>query len=68
MILLNGKSYNLSEDLILDNGAVPLTWWTEKQNFGDLLSPYLVGKITSQPLKPVPLKPGFSQRLGILHY
>lgn len=29
---------------------VPVHWWTHKPNFGDLLAPWLVGKITGRPV------------------
>ncbi len=65
MQVLNGKSYTISDDLVHDNGTIPLTWWTVTPNFGDLLSPYLIQKLTSRPVKSVPLKPGISRKFGI---
>ena len=26
-------------------GTIPLYWWTDNKNFGDALSPYIVGQI-----------------------
>lgn len=54
-------NYKLAKDIILKDGAIPLTWWTNTINFGDLLSPYLVEKLTSTPVKLVPLIPGFQR-------
>jgi pyruvyltransferase len=33
---------------ITENGMVPVHWWTHAKNFGDLLSPWLVRKITGR--------------------
>lgn len=55
----NSVSVPLAESLLLDDGAIPLTWWTVTPNFGDLLSPYLVGKLSSRPVKFVRLKTAF---------
>lgn len=33
-------------DLIQNDGKVPVQWWTIADNFGDLLSPWLVSKMT----------------------
>lgn len=54
-------NYTLSKNIVLDNKAIPLTWWTVTPNFGDLLSPYLVEKMTSNPVKLVNLKTGHSR-------
>lgn len=32
-----------------DGGTIPVFWWTDAPNFGDLLSPWLIEKITSKP-------------------
>jgi pyruvyltransferase len=42
--------YDLSPDLIVNEGSVPLTWWINQPNFGDLLSPWLVEKMTKMPV------------------
>lgn len=34
------------KNLILEDGKVPLTWFTYKSNFGDLLSPWLMKQMT----------------------
>jgi pyruvyltransferase len=47
----------------VDN-TIPLTWWNVTPNFGDLLSPYLIKKITSKQVKLVALRPGF--KLGFI--
>jgi pyruvyltransferase len=46
-------SFIKSSKLVLENGAIPLTWWANTPNFGDLLSPYLVKKLTSLPVSLV---------------
>lgn len=45
----------VASDLVLDHGAIPLTWWTVTPNFGDLLSPFLVQRLTNKPVKLVHL-------------
>jgi pyruvyltransferase len=47
--------FKLAPDLVLVDGAIPLTWWTITPNFGDLLSPYLVNKLTGKPTTLVQL-------------
>jgi pyruvyltransferase len=37
--------------LILDNGRVPVRWWVKADNFGDLLSPWLVSKMTGREVR-----------------
>jgi pyruvyltransferase len=59
-------SFIKSSKLVLDNGAIPLTWWTNTPNFGDLLSPYLVKKMTSLPVRLVGPKASGMQRLNPL--
>ncbi|MCW2766668.1 MAG: hypothetical protein JWO11_2627 [Nocardioides sp.] len=34
--------------LILDDGRVPVRWWVRADNFGDLLSPWLIAKMTGR--------------------
>jgi pyruvyltransferase len=34
--------------LLLDNGSVPLRWWCKADNFGDLMSPWLISKMTGR--------------------
>src|SRR5262245_9977925 len=34
--------------LILDDGKVPVRWFVKADNFGDLLSPWLIGKMTGR--------------------
>ncbi len=43
-------SYRPADDLPLVDGRVPLVWWTDTPNFGDLLSPWLVGRIARRPV------------------
>ncbi len=38
--------YRLGAVITRDDGAVPLRWWVHAVNFGDLLSPWLVAKMT----------------------
>lgn len=52
------NNYLPSDNIILEDGAIPLTWWSVAPNFGDLLSPFLVSRITSKPVKFVHLRPG----------
>ena len=47
--------FTASNNLVLDQGAIPLTWWTVTPNFGDLLSPFLVEKMTGKPVTLVKL-------------
>ncbi|MEW9797074.1 polysaccharide pyruvyl transferase family protein [Alteromonas sp. CYL-A6] len=39
------------ENLLLEDGEVPLTYWVVNPNFGDLLSPWLFTKLTGKPTK-----------------
>jgi pyruvyltransferase len=55
--------YKLSKDIILEDGAIPLTWWNLTPNFGDLLSPYLINKLTSKPVKLVHLNAGYKRNI-----
>lgn len=40
------------KNLILEDGKVPLIWWTIAVNFGDLLSPWLIRKMTGHDVVP----------------
>lgn len=42
------QEYRVSDDLILEDGKVPVVWWEIATNFGDLLSPWLVSKMTGR--------------------
>lgn len=42
--------YRLATDALLVDDHIPLVWWTHTANFGDLLSPWLVGLLTSRPV------------------
>lgn len=55
--------YKLAPDLVLIDGAIPLTWWTVTKNFGDLLSPYLIEKLTGKPVKLVQLGSPIHRRI-----
>lgn len=59
---LYGKKYKLSDSLVLKDGKIPLSYWTMEPNFGDLLSPYLINKLTELPVKHVFLRPGIKKR------
>ncbi|MDM7831055.1 polysaccharide pyruvyl transferase family protein [Cellulomonas edaphi] len=38
-----------SEDMVLrEDGSIPLVWWDNHVNFGDLLSPWLLAKMTGR--------------------
>ena len=41
------SEYEVGEVLEQD-GALPLTWWVRAPNFGDLLSPWLIGRMTGR--------------------
>ncbi|MDA3953912.1 MAG: polysaccharide pyruvyl transferase family protein [Bacteroidales bacterium] len=56
MIKIHDKQYKTSSNIILDDGKIPLTFWKVKPNFGDLLSPYLIEKLSSKEIKYVHLK------------
>lgn len=36
-------------NVIQSNGSVPVAWWDNTENFGDLLSPWLIEQMTSMP-------------------
>jgi pyruvyltransferase len=44
------EQYRPATDLPLIEGRVPLIWWTDTPNFGDLLSPWLVGRVAERPV------------------
>lgn len=52
--------YRLNEEkLVLNsNNEVPLTYWKNTPNFGDLLSPYIFSKLTKRKVSTVNIKPG----------
>lgn len=56
--------FTANNSLITSNSAVPLTYWVNTPNFGDLLSPYLVSKLTSLPVKLVETKKGGFSKLN----
>lgn len=43
-------SYRPATDLPLHDGRIPLIWWTDTPNYGDLLSPWLVGRVAQRPV------------------
>lgn len=40
--------------MILSNGKIPMRWWSYTKNFGDLLGPWLVEKMTGKEVVWVP--------------
>jgi pyruvyltransferase len=47
-------------DVALVDGRVPLIWWTDTANYGDLLSPWLVGRVARRGVVYAPTrKPSF---------
>jgi pyruvyltransferase len=61
------SSFEAAADLVLVDGAIPLTWWTYAPNIGDLLSPYLVRAMTGLPVKLIdnyPKVPGVGHRIA----
>ena len=65
---INGKNYSAASNLILKDGAIPLTWWSSTPNFGDLLSPYLVEKISGLPVSLVHLKPAPNKKVLMKYF
>lgn len=55
-----GELFSVSENNILtdSDGKVPLTYWTNTPNFGDLLSPYIISKLSKRDVSLVNIKPG----------
>lgn len=52
-----------SEKLLLDADKIPLTYWVQAPNFGDLLSPWLFTKLTGKATKLVRVGPGPDKEL-----
>jgi pyruvyltransferase len=65
MKFLNGTTYFKSKNIVLVDDAIPLTYWTVTPNFGDLLSPYLVEKITGTAIKSTPISPGHKRKFSL---
>lgn len=42
------SEYRITDLLLTEDGEVPLTWFTYKTNFGDLMSPWLLEKMTNR--------------------
>lgn len=38
--------YEVNDNIVTKDGSIPVFWWTDAPNFGDLLSPWLVRKMT----------------------
>lgn len=47
------REYDVDTTL-LDEGRLPLLWWTLAPNFGDLLSPWLASRMTGRPVVYAP--------------
>lgn len=62
MVRLYGGEYTTRNDIVLKDGAIPLTYWVVETNFGDLLSPWLVEKLTGLPVRLVKIKPGHDRK------
>ena len=45
-----------STDVALVDERIPLIWWTDTANYGDLLSPYLVGRISQRAVVLAPAR------------
>lgn len=56
-------NYKLAKNIVWEDDAIPLTWWDLTPNIGDLLSPYLIKKLTSSKVKLVPLIPGYKRNI-----
>ena len=50
------ESYRPADGLPLVDGRIPLVWWTDTANYGDLLSPWLVGRVAQRPVVFAPPK------------
>lgn len=44
------QAYKPNQNIITEDGVIPLTYWINTENFGDLLSPWLYQKITGLPV------------------
>ena len=55
------ERFEVRDDLLLrPDGSVPLIWWTNHVNFGDLLSPWLLAKMTGRKVSlPEPGEPSY---------
>lgn len=42
--------YRVRAKAVSSEGSIPLRWWTNTPNFGDLLSPWLVSRMTGRPV------------------
>ncbi|GAA2105379.1 polysaccharide pyruvyl transferase family protein [Brevibacterium salitolerans] len=40
--------------MLLADGSIPMRWWGYERNFGDLLGPWLVSRMTDKPIRWVP--------------
>jgi pyruvyltransferase len=43
--------YRVRDKVLDQNGAIPLVWWTHAPNFGDVLSPWLVRRMTGRTVE-----------------
>lgn len=58
MLLFDRTKYSPADNIVLSEGEIPLTWWNVTPNFGDLLSPYLIEKLTGKNAHLVDNRPG----------
>lgn len=49
-------SYGPAENVSLVDGYIPLVWWTHTPNYGDLLSPWIIGQLAGRPVTYAPPK------------
>lgn len=68
MQFLDGTTYKISDSILYQQNAIPLTFWTVTTNFGDLLSPYLIEKMTGIKITSVQLKPGYKRKFKYLRF
>lgn len=38
--------YEVNDHIVTKDGSIPVFWWTDAPNFGDLISPWLVENMT----------------------
>jgi len=61
---VSNPPFQIRSDIELVDGAIPLTWWTYAPNIGDLLSPFVVSRLTGLP---VTLVDNYPNEPGLLH-
>jgi len=53
-LLSIARKFRASDNVALIDGKIPLVWWTQTDNYGDLLSPWLVSRIAKRPVTYAP--------------